>query len=75
MGFGRQTSLVPKAGSFKNSPYEFYAFRLGCQDNVGMLHEGGKGDTVGGGRLVACVVNKINGSWLGHEVDSGNDDD
>lgn len=71
----RQTSLLSKPGSFQNSRLEFNTFRLRAQDEPSMLHEGRKWNPEHHRRLVTCVVYQINGSWLGHEVDSGSEDD
>lgn len=40
-----------------------------------MFHEGREGDSEGDGGFVAGVVDEIDGSGLGHEVEGGDEDD
>ena len=70
-----QTGLFAKARALENPHLKLDALGVVSEDETGVLHESGEGDTASDGRLEAGVINEVDGSRLGHEVDSSDEDD
>lgn len=75
MNSWRQTSFFSKTGAFKNPRLKLNA--LGIVDEIKsvVLHKGGEWNSEGDGWFVAGIVNEVNCSGFGHEVDSSNEND
>lgn len=70
-----QTSLLPKARALENPHLKLDALGVVAEDQPGVLHESGEGDSASDRRLEAGVIDEVDGSGLGHEVDGGDEDD
>jgi hypothetical protein len=75
MNSRRETSLLTEARTFKDSHLELDALRLVLEDQTRVFHESCEGDTTRDRWLVTRIVNEVDGAWLGHEVNSGDEDD
>lgn len=75
MNRGRETCFFPEAGSLQNPHLEIDTFGIVLENQPRMLHECGERDSAGDRRLVAGVIDEVNRSGFGHEVDGAGEED
>ena len=69
-----ETSFFTETRTLKDSHLKLSALRLVVEEQTRIFHESCEGDAARDRWFVTRVVNEVDGTWLGHEVNGGDKD-